>query len=539
MIHRIFCALLIFSLIVSGCVQSKETEADKAINKGILIVGNSADPQTLDPHLAQGLLEEKILTAIIEGLTAYHLTDDNKVESGVAERWESNNDASQWTFHLRKDARWSNGDPVTAHDFIYSWKRVLTGDLGAEYAELLYYLENGREYHTGALQDFTQVGCTALDAHTIEVKLVGPTPYFPSVLVHFAWFPVHPPTIEKFGGPTNRASRWTRPENYIGNGPFQLAEWTLNKMIRVTSNPHYWDKSRVRLNEIRYLPIADAAQEDVAFEGGQLHITHAVVPEKLTYWQKERPEVVRMEPQLGIFYFMLNTNQAPLDDVRVRKALSMAIDRPLLTKNVTRGGQIPAYGFTPPGLSGYPPLEVLEYAPEKARQLLADAGYPSGRGFPISTLLYNSTDFNRKIAETIQEMWRKELGIEISLKNQDWASYLNARTQRDYFIARASWYGDYPDPITFISLWTSTNGNNQTGWANTTFDDLLQSSRRQPDPVRRLALLRQAEQLFLEELPGIPVFYFSKNYLIDPRVDGWHPKSLDGRLWKAIGFREP
>ncbi len=523
----------------SGCSKDRLSVADKAVQDRILIVGNSADPQTLDPHLAQGLLEEKVITALMEGLTAYHLSDDNQVEPGVAERWESNPDATRWTFYLRKDAKWSNGDPVTAHDFIYSWKRVLSPELGAEYAELLYYLKGGREYHSGQLTDFSQVGCRALDAHTLSVELVGPTPYFHLVLVHFAWFPVHPPTIEKFGGPASRASQWTRPENFVGNGAFQLAEWSVNQVVRVTANPNYWDKASVRLNEIRFLPIADASQEDVAFAGGRLHITYGLLPEKLPYWQSARPEIVRMEPQLGIFYFMLNTEAPPLNDPRVRKALSLSIDRPLITNNVTRGGQIPAYGFTPPGLNGYPSLEILRYDPDAARKLMAEAGFPAGKGFPSCAILYNSSDLNRKIAEAIQEMWRKELGIEIKLTNQDWTSYLSARTQRNYTIARASWFGDYPDPITFISLWTSTNGNNQTGWANPQFDSLLKSARQEANPDKRLALLREAESLFLNELPGIPVFYFSKNYLIDSRVENWNPKALDGRLWKKIGFKSP
>lgn len=522
-----------------ACSKNRLSVADKAVQDRILIIGNSADPQTLDPHLAQGLLEEKIITALFEGLTTYHSTDDNQGEPGVAERWESNPDATRWTFYLRKDAKWSNGDPVTAHDFIYSWKRVLSPELGAEYAALLYYLKNGREYHSGEITDFSQVGCHAVDDHTISVELIGPIHYFHLVLVHYAWFPVHPPTIEKFGGPFNRASQWTRPENFVGNGPFTLTEWTVNNVVRVSANPHYWDKSTVRLKEIRFLPIADAAQEDVAFAGGQLHITYGIVPEKLPYWQSKQPEAVRMEPQLGIFYFMINTEQTPLNDPRIRKALSLAIDRRLITENVTRGGQLPAYGFTPPGLSGYPPLESLHYDPNTARKFLAEAGFPSGKGFPPCSILYNSSDFNRKIAEAIQEMWRKELGIEIQLTNQDWTSYLNARNQRNYTIARASWFGDYPDPITFISLWSSTNGNNQTGWANSLFDSLLNAARMEPNPKKRLSLLREAESLFLEELPGIPVFYFSKNYLIDSRVDGWFAKALDGRPWKRIGFKMP
>lgn len=537
---KLVVRLLLYGLCVgllSGCVRKVETEADAAVRAQVLLVGNGDEPRTLDPHLATGTIENKVITALMEGLTAYHERVDMTAMPGVAERWEANEDNTRWTFYLRETARWSNGDPVTAHDFLYAWKRILTAALGAEYAEQLYYLKGAEAYHSGKVADFAEVGCRAIDAHTLELELVGPVPYLPLVLTHYSWFPVHPPTIEKFGGPALRSSEWTKAGNFVGNGAFVLTQWEVNEIIKVEANPHYWDAGVVRLKGIHFLPIQQGGVEETAFEAGRVHMTNTVLSDKIDYWRTRQPEALRMEPFLGTYYYSLNLRRKPLDDVRVRQALSLAIDRELITGQVTKGGQTPATGFTPPGLT-YPVLDVIRYDPDRARALLAEAGFAGGKGFSNLTILYNTLEDHRKIAETIQQMWKRELGISVNLMNQEWGVYLNSQNQRNFDIARAGWIGDYPDPMAFVGLWTSTNGNNRTGWGNERYDALVDEAKRTGDEARRMLLLREAEQIFLQELPTIPLYFYSRNYLLDPRVQNWHPKALDNRPWKAIWLRE-
>jgi oligopeptide transport system substrate-binding protein len=529
-------AVLLF-LGCGGGGGERQDAARKASEAGVLLIGNGAEPQALDPHLVTGVPENNVISALMEGLVAYHPTDDNEPEPGVAESWEHGGDFRVWTFHLRADARWSNGDPVTAGDFAYSYRRMLSPVLGAnKYADMLYFLENGEAYHQGEIEDFAEVGVDVLDERTLRLKLEGSVPYFPNVLKHYSWFPVHPPTIEKYGGMNNAQTRWFR-EEYIGNGAFTLAEWQPNSIIRVEKNPAYWDADRVQLNEIHFLPIDDRNTEVNMFRAGELHITNSVPPERIQLFRETMPDKLVLEPYLGTYFYRFNVEREPLDDPRVRRALSLAIDRRQIVENITRGDQTPASGFTPPGISGYPALDLVEHNPMQARELLAEAGFPGGEGFPEFDILYNTDEAHKLVAQAIQAMWKSELGIDVGLFNQEWKVYLPRQQNLQYDISRSGWIGDYPDPKTFLSMWTTGNGNNNTGWSDPEYDAILQQALQTADPASRFDLLRRAERHLLRAAPVAPIYWYTRIYLKDPRVGGWHSKLLDNHPYKYVYFQ--
>jgi len=533
---RFSCALLGISLLPLGCSQ-REKPADAAIEEGILIWSNGSEPVGLDPHTVTGVPENRIISTLMEGLISYHPTDDNVPEPGVAESWESNEDKSKWTFTLREDARWSNGEPVTAGDFVYSWNRMLSPSFGAKYADMLYVLKNGEAFHKGEISNFSNVGVEAVDSGTLKVTLEGPTPHFLSMLKHYSWFPVHPPTIEKHGGMNELASNWTRLE-YVGNGPFRLKEWIPNQIIRVVKSDTYWDRGTVSLNEVHFIPIDNLNTEEAAFRNREIHLTNSVPPTKIRDYLRNDPEWIRVDPYIGIYYYRFNLNHPPLDNRKVREALTLSIDKGQIIENITRGGQTPATGFTPPGMEGYEVLGRVHYDPERARELIAEAGYPGGKGFPEVEILFNTLEAHRDIAEAIQDMWRDTLGIRVRLVNQEWKVYIPSVQNLNYDIARAGWIGDYVDPISFLSMWTTGNGNNNTGWSSPQYDQLIREIQREGNAAKRLEMLREAEELLLSEFVVAPIYWYNRTYLIDPRIRGWHPKLLDNHPLKYVTFSD-
>ena len=458
-------------------------------------------------------------------------------KAGAAESWEISEDGLQYTFHLDPKGRWSNGDPVTAHDFLFSFERILTPLLGAPYAYMLFPLSGAEAFNKGQLTDFSDVGAHALDARTLVLKLTTPTPYFLSLLAHNTWWPVHPPTILKHGSMTDRISKWTKAGNYVGNGPFQLTHWKLNNEIYATRNPYYRAPECVTLKGIHFLPINPLAEER-SFRKGHLHVSSTVPIHRIDWYRQHQPKSLRFDTTLGVYYYMLNTSQGVLADVRVRKALAYSINREQITEHILRAGQQPAYHFTPPNTGGYNADARLPYNPELARQLLADAGFPGGEGFPKFELLYNTSESHRALAVAIQQMWKSELGIEIELHNQEWKAYLSTREAGEFDILRASWFGDYDDPNTFLSLGETANGNNHTNWSSAEYDRLIQLAAHTQDVDARKAIFQQAEALLLDEMPIIPLYFYVTSRLIAPSVQGWYPSLLDNHPYQAISLQQ-
>ena len=509
-------------------------EANK--NK-ILLLTVGSEPRTLDPQEAQGVTEHHIIMAMIEGLVAPSIDDQSKVVPGMADRWEHNEDYSVWTFHIGEDRKWSNGDPVTAQDFVFSYKRMLTASFGAQYSENLFILKGAEDYYRGKITDFDQVGVKALDPHTLRIELVGPTPYLLSLVQHDSWLPVNPKAILSFGNIDTRDSKWTRAENYIANGPFKMKSWRPNDVIEVVRNPLYWDAANVKLNGINFFSIENLNTAERAFQAGQLHKTDQVPLDKVPYYRRTRPELIRIDPYEGVYFYRINIARKPLDNPKVRLALNLAVDRDAIVKNILREDQKPATGYTPPGMGDYQPLDKMHYDPERARQLLAEAGYPNGKGFPKFTIHFNTLESHRAIAEAIQQMWKEELNIDVGLENQEWKVYLDTQNNKNYDISRSAWIGDFMDPVTFLSMWTTGNGNNNTNWGNPKFDAFIEQAARTGDPKARLEILHQAEDLFLSEAPIVLVYWYTNAYLLQPSVQNWNPLVLGNHNYKYIDLK--
>ena len=582
--------LPILFFLISGC-SNNISPVDSGLENQIFHFGNGSEPQGLDPHVVTGVPEHHILISLCEGLTTEH-PKGGPSQPGVAESWEISEDGKEYIFYLNKNARWSNGELVTANDFVWSWMRILTASLGSQYPDMLYYLEGAEEYHTwrpeedikkdisrtedqilnieslindatititgrtnlqieldqfkellSEFQDdlfnfqpksFDNVGVKAINIHTLKVNLKSPTPFFLGLLSHYSTWPVHKETVLKHGDIDDRNGEWTRPGNFVCNGPFQLKTWELNNKIVVEKNSSYWDAKKVKLNEIHFYPVSNVMTEDRMFRAGQLHLTSTLPSQKCPIYIEENNPNLRIDPYMGQYFYRLNTNNPALQDVRVRKALAYTINRKLLVEKVTKCGQIPAYSFTPPGSNGYYPDTNLPFDPELAKQLMVEAGYSDSNPFPKLEILFNTNEDHRKIALAIQQMWQQNLGIEVELVNQDWKVYLSREMVGDFQVSRAGWIGDYEDPNTFLDLMRPNRGNNKTGWEDAAYDAIMEKANSTNNQEERYKLLQEAERVLIDNMPIIPLYTYVRAYQLSSDVKGYHPHILDHHHPKYI-----
>ena len=532
----VFLVTLVTIFLSISCTPNR-TNVERGLDSQELFIGIGSEPEGLDPHLVSGVTEHYVLLSLFEGLTTVH-PETLEILPGVAASWDIADDGLSYIFYLDPKAKWSNGDSLRASDFVFSYERILSPKLGAPYAYMLYSIRGAEAFHKGKTKDFSTVGVRAIDDRTLEIELESVTPYFLSLPTHFTWWPVHPETILEHGAMTDRISKWTKAKHFVGNGPFQLESWKLNNAITVNRNPHYRETGSVHLNGIHFMPI-NSETEERAFRAGQIHITSSIPTARIDWYRSNRPQNIRFDPYLGIYYYLINTSNGPLKDPKVRQALAYSINREQLTEYVLKGGQKPAYHFTPPNTGGYTAEVGFSYDPEKARALLAEAGFPNGQDFPKFELLYNTSESHKTIAEAIQQMWKKELGIEISLYNQEWKVYLDSRQKSEFDIARAAWIGDYLDPYTFLSLGISDSGNNHSHWKSDHFDALMKATTQTLDPTLRFQLFQQAESELIEAMPFIPLFFYVRSLLIDESVQGWHSNILDYHPYQYLRLEAP
>jgi len=528
-----FSSGLLFLLAAfAGCAK-REAPADAGVRSGTLLVGNLAEPQELDPQLIAAYTDQNIAVALFEGLCALDERSSQPVP-GVAERWESSPDGLNWTFHLRPNAKWSNGEPLTAHDFVASWRRALAPTLAAEYAYLLHPLKNAAALNAGTQTDFSTLGAEAVDDHTLLVTLERPTPYLPSLTAQPAWFPVNPRVLARFGDVNRRLPAWTRPENLVGNGPFTLAEWTPQALLVVRKNPAYWDADKVRLAQIVFFPTESPEVEERNFRAGQVHLTYGLPTTKLAAYEKEKPAALRRDPFLQAIFLRFNTTRPPFSDARVRRALSLAVDREAIAASVLRGAGTPARSFTPPDCAGYTARATVPTDFEAARRLLAEAGFPGGRGLPALDLQVRNDEHQPRVAEVLQAQWAKELGVTLTITPLEQKTWVQNQQSLNYTLSGAGWIGDFVDPVTFLDLFVSGGGNNWTGWSDAGYDGLIAQAAATPDPAARHELFQQAEARLLEQSPIAPVFFGVRAYLIHPAVKGWEPSLLGLHQYKKV-----
>ena len=521
---------------------------------------NGTEPSTLDPGRMTGEPESRIANELFEGLTRRE-PRSLRPAPGVAERWEVSEDGRVYTFHLRADARWSDGLPVTAHDFAYAWRRLLDPATGSEYAYLLHGLRDARAFHAGdpeARQRFgVETGVVARGDLTLVVELLAPIPWFLELTSFFSAYPVPRHLVEA------HPRDWFLPGKIVSNGPFVLASWRVGDRIRLARNPHYWGRDAVALATIDALPVESPTTALNLFLRGDVDWLPKLYPDELVDVLRSRDDFYR-GPGLAVYFYRLNTRRPPLDDPRVRRAIGLAIDRRQITDEVLRLGQIPATTIVPPGMPGYAtPDTALGFDVERARALLAEAGHPGGRGIREIGILYNTLETHKKIAEVIADQLRRHLGLEVAAYNQEWQSYLASLAAGDYDIARAGWIGDYLDPNTFLDIWITNGGNNQTGWGDPAYDALVaaaadvaaagrdperllgfaverdalaaalarvadargEAARGEAQARLRLELLRQAEAILVRRgFPVIPIYFYVVSGLVSPAVRGFYPE---------------
>ncbi len=502
----------------------------------------AADPETFDTAKMSGAPEGRVAMQLFEGLlvpgpTTKGIQDSSKlVRPGVAKSYDVSEDGKTYTFHLRKDAKWSNGDPVTAQDFIYSWKRVLMpadkSGFAADYAAMMYIIKGAEAYNAGK-SEWKDVGVEAPDEHTIVVHLKYVTPYFPELAAFYTFFPVPQKVVEKYG------DDWTKPDHIVSNGAYILADYKPQQEILFKKNPHYWDKDNVKIAQAKARIITDRTAVTNAYRAGELHWSGASLPVSQISSFVSHPDYQRA-PLLGTYYFKVNVSKdTPLANPKVRQALSMATDRDTLVNNVLKGLYKPATSYVPTSMAGYESTTKIEYNPRKAKELLKEAGYgKGGKPFPKITLLYNTDQNHKLVAETIQQQWKSNLGIDVELVNKEWKMYQQDIDNLNYEIARAGWIGDYNDPMTFLDMYETGNGNNDTGWSNAEYDKLLEQARQEPDHAKRTKILQQAEQLLVQKGPIIPIYFYTNNALVARRIKGFEPHNRDIHLLKYMSLPE-
>ncbi|HEV7259757.1 MAG TPA: peptide ABC transporter substrate-binding protein [Bosea sp. (in: a-proteobacteria)] len=492
-----------------------------ALSQGVFHRGNDADPETLDPHKSSTVAEAHLLRDLSEGLVIHSMKGE--VVPGVAESWTMSEDGRTWRFVLRDSARWSNGDPVAAADFVYSFRRMLDPQTGAKYANILYPILNAEKVHKssdGAKPE--DLGVRAIDARHLEITLERPTPYFLELLTHQSALPVHAATVERFG------RDFVRPENWVSNGAYVLKEMVPNSHIRLDRNPAFHDAANVRIDTVIYYPAADLAVAARRFQAGELHLTTDIPADQIAVLRAKLGTQVKVAPYLGTYFLVLNTQKPPFDDARVRRALSLGIDREFIAQTIWAGTMLPAYGVIPPGIGNYGERAELDFKmasplerEDEARRLLASAGF--GPSTPLRLeLRYNQTDNNHRTVLAIAEQW-KAIGVETSLFSADSrAHFAHLRDGSDFDVARYGWIGDYSDPQDFLFLFQSDNaGFNFGKFADPQFDMLMKLAAEQTDLAKRAAILREADSIIAREQPWIPVLHYSTKNLVSPKLAGF------------------
>ena len=606
---------------------------------------NGTEVETIDPSMSTGQPENRVINGLFEGLlrnvpvegweAKYGLNDNvpMKAEPATAESFTVSEDGRVYTFQMRPTAKWSNGKPVTAEDFWWSWRRTLHPETGSKYAYQLHYIVGAKEYNIATvkagdaveveladrdplqpfprgtvvrgtlkaihkppepaipegtdddrksrinsdwkrkwiyvvdeagqtrlfakdltaarkaaqsmtppapnldkldrclqvLPDFEKTVGVKADGQKLEVTLTSRTPFFTDLVAFYPLYPVNPQCVMDHGSP-----RWTRPENIVSNGPFKLEFRRIRDRIRMVKNEHYWDAARVKLNVVDALAVKGETTSLNMYLNGQIDWSTQMPVSTIPLLKEKFAKEFRFGPELTTYFYRINVTRPELKDKRVRRALAMAINKRAICEQVSRAGELPATSLCPPGMAGYAAPQGAPFDVEQARKLLAEAGFPGGRGLPTIEILYNDLDAHRTIAETVQQMWKENLGVDAELRGLEWGVYLDSQHTLDYDTCRAGWVADYADPNTFLDMFVTGGDNNQTGWSNARYDELIRLAASEPDPTRRMSLLHEAETILLDEQPIIPIYFRVSKNLVQPRVKGFFNSVNDEHPLKLI-----
>lgn len=518
--------------LLGGCSRA-EPRAD-------LTIINSVEPESLDPAIIVAQPDMRVVQGLFEGLTRLEPVQASAVP-GLAARWDVSTNGLTYTFHLRTNLMWSTGGPITADDVVYSWIRALAPETASRYAGQLYYIQNAEAFNTGRLKDATQVGVHALDPLTVRVDLAAPTAFFLDLCAFPTLAVVPRQAIEAYG------DHWLTHQPLPVSGAFELADWRLNDRIRLVKNPRYWDAANTRAEILDFLPVGAPSTALNLYIRGQADIVwdKSLIPSELLDVLLRRPDFHSFD-MLGTYFIRFNTTRKPFDDPRVRQALALAVDKELIVKKITRAGERPTSHLVPDGTQHYHPPAGLGHDVARARELLAQAGYPGGRGFPRFEYLFDGAagaggNIHESIAIELQQMWRDALGIQMDLRQVETQVFWGMQSRLDYTLARSSWIGDYNDANTFLGMFVTGDGNNETGWSNARYDQLVQAANQTTDLARRERLFQQAETILVRDaVPVIPLYiYAGVNYFDTNRVGGIWQNVLDDHPLRCLARLGP
>ncbi|WNC15323.1 peptide ABC transporter substrate-binding protein [Brevibacillus brevis] len=520
-------SILVLGAALAGCGGNAAKPADTGASQGsapaaekpasgpkVLRVNLHSEPPTADPGIAEDSTSGTIVRATFEGLT--RTGEDGKVHEAAAESYTVSEDGKTYTFKLR-DAKWSNGDPVTAKDFEYAWKRALDPKTASNYAYQLYYIKNGEAFNKGKAK-VEDVGVKALDDKTLEVTLENPTPFFTELTAFYTYYPVNQKVVEG-------NDKWAADgKTHVGNGPFKLESWEHKNKLVLVKNDNYWDKDKVKLDKIEFSMVEDENTELSMFDNGELDWAGSPtssLPTDAIPALKDSGKM-KTQPIAGTYWYKFNTEKAPFNNVKIRKAFTYAIDRQSLIDNVLQTGQIPATGAVPPSMALNKDGYFKDNDIETAKKLLEEGMKEEGlTKLPTITLSYNTSEAHKKIAEAIQDQWKKNLGVDVKLENKEWKVYIEDLHQGKFQIGRMGWLGDFNDPINFLELYKDKKGgNNDTNWENPKYKELLNQSALEKDPEKRKAILAQAEQILMDDMPIMPIYFYTDSWVQNDKVSG-------------------
>lgn len=525
-------ATLALAALALGSCARHETRVEAGNHNGVLHWGLGSDPESVDPGISTSLVESTIMSALFEGLVNISI-DGTTILPGVAERWDESADGLTYTFHLRADARWSDGSPVTAGDFEYAFRRAADPALASQVVDTGYAIAGVRDVSSGKTPSLESVGARALDPRTFELRLAHPAPYILFVLGQGPWLPVPKAVVERLGGTHDRGSAWTKPGNMVSNGPYVLKSWEPNANVTVMRNPYYWDRARVRINEVRFYPNDNPDTEELGYRSGQFHATYRVPLSKLEGYKASGNGALRVTPELGTWFIVFNTKRPPFDSPKVRRAFALAIDRDALIPRVLRETASPAHSMTRPGTAGINPPELPDHDPALARRLLAEAGYPGGAGLPRLEFTVKTSGTESLLGEALQQVWEKELGARVSIAQSESKVAINSLYSHSFQFAMSGWFPGVNSPEFILTLARGQSAANMADWQDEEFDRAFTAAENARSPADYTRAIYTLERRIHDEAPYSPVYFFNQCQLVHPAVHGWR-----GNLLQQVDWRE-